>query len=346
MRIISGVPNLNAMATNRWSVGAILVGRRSDRRTLDELEAALFLDREDAVYKFQRFGLLLVLSAIIASGGIVADSTATVIGAMIVAPLGIPIMGVALATVVGSARRLSMAVLGVLVGAAAAALIGAIMSVFIPNGTDLLTNSQVAGRITPSVVDMVVALAVGLVAAVGMMRKDLSDVLPGVAIAISLVPPMCVVGITAAEGYWGASLGALILFATNVIAMVTAGIATFGLAQYAKSADLPDLNQRRIAGVVVAALLVLLIPLSVQTVEYIRLTQAQTAAVAATDDWIAGTGWTVKTVEVTRNQIAVEILGTGQPPDPQTLRSLLNQDVGMDIPLVLDVHQGEQLELS
>ena len=61
---------------------------------------------------------------------------------------------------------------------------------------------------------------------------------------------------------------------------------------------------------------------------------------------MAGTDWTVKTVNVTASQIYVEILGTGQPPDAQTLRSLLNQDVGMDIPLVLDVHQGEQIELS
>ena len=131
-------------------------------------------------------------------------------------------------------------------GAAGAGMVGAIMSVFIPNGTDLLANAQISGRISPSVVDMVVALAVGFVAAVGMMRRDLSDVLPGVAIAISLVPPMCVVGITAAEGYWGASLGALILFATNVIAMITAGIVTFGFAQYARAARGADLNQRRI----------------------------------------------------------------------------------------------------
>lgn len=332
------------MATNRWSIGAILVGRRSDRFSLEELESALFLDREDAVYKFQRFGLLLVLSAIIASGGIVADSTATVIGAMIVAPLGIPIMGVALATVVGSAQRFSRALGGVIVGALVAALIGAFMTVFIPSGVDLLTNPQIAGRISPSVVDMVVALAVGFVAAVGMMRRDLSDVLPGVAIAISLVPPMCVVGITAAEGYWRASLGALTLFATNVIAMVTAGIVTFGFAQYARAAQTPDLNQRRIFTAVLGAMLVLLIPLTVQSVQYVRLTEAQDGAVDAASGWVAGTGWTVKTVEVTRSQIYIEILGTGTPPPTDELMRLLDEQVNLSAPVEVDAHQGEEIE--
>lgn len=332
------------MAANRWSIGAILVGRRSDRRTLEELESVLFLDREDAVYKFQRFGLLLVLSAIIASGGIVSDSTATVIGAMIVAPLGIPIMGVALATVVGSAQRFTRALAGVIVGAAVAALIGAIMTVFIPSGVDLLGNAQVAGRISPSVVDMVVALAVGFVAAVGMMRSDLSDVLPGVAIAISLVPPMCVVGITAAEGYWSASLGALTLFATNVIAMVTAGIVTFGLAQYARAAAVSDLNQRRIFGAVLGALLVLLVPLTIQSMQYVQLTEAQGGAVNAASQWVAGTGWTVQEVDVSRSQIYVEILGTGTPPNTDDLMRLLDEQVDLRAPVQVDAHQGEEIE--
>lgn len=332
------------MAGNRWSIGAILVGRRSDRFSLEELESALFLDREDAVYKFQRFGLLLALSAIIASGGIVANSTATVIGAMIVAPLGIPIMGVALATVVGSAQRFSRALAGVIVGAAAAAGIGAVMTVFIPSGVDLLDNPQISGRISPSVVDMVVALAVGFVAAVGMMRRDLSDVLPGVAIAISLVPPMCVVGITAAEGYWAASAGALILFATNVICMVTAGIVTFGLAQYARAAQTPDLKQGRIFAAVLGAMLVLLIPLTVQSVQYVRLTEAQDGAVNATAQWVEGTGWTVKTVDVTRSLIYVEILGTGTPPSTDDLMELLNAQVDLSAPVEVDAHQGEEIE--
>ncbi len=332
-----------AMTTRTWTVGAILVGRASDRCTLDELEAKLFLDQSDAVYKFQRFGLLLVLSSIIASGGIVADSTATVIGAMIVAPLGIPIMGVALATVVGVWQRLSRAIAGVVIGAAAAAGIGAIMSIFIPRGADLMANSQIAGRVNPSLVDMLVALAVGFVAAIGMMRTDLSDVLPGVAIAISLVPPMCVVGITAAEGDWGSSARALILFATNVIAMITAGVIVFGLAQYGNTAErVVDLNRGRVLGMVIASLVVLAIPLGLQTYEYVRSTNSQQRALAVTQQWVAGTRFTVMEVEVTGTTMEARIIGTGQPPDISTLAAAL----GPEYTVRVDVQKGELLEVA
>jgi uncharacterized hydrophobic protein (TIGR00271 family) len=327
--------------TTRWTIGAILVGRRADRCSLEELEGKLFLDQSDAVYKFQRFGLLLVLSSIIASGGIVVDSTATVIGAMIVAPLGVPIMGVALATVVGVWQRLTRAIAGVVVGAAGAAAIGALMSIFVPRNADLLANPQIAGRVNPSLVDMLVALAVGFVAAIGMMRKDLSDVLPGVAIAISLVPPMCVVGITAAEGQWAESAGALILFATNVIAMITAGIIVFGLARYGQSNErVVDINRGRVLGVVLAALVVLAIPLGVQTWRYIESTNIEQKALVATQQWVMGTRFSVMEVTIDGTTVDARIIGTGEPPDINALAARL----GPEYTVRVDVQEGELLE--
>lgn len=333
------------MADTTWTLGSILVGRPSDRLRVEELETLLFLDRGEARYKFQRFGLLLVLSAIIASGGIIVDSTATVIGAMIVAPLGVPIMGVALATVVGSAARLTGAIAGVVGGALGAGLIGGVMAaMFIPETTDILTNPQVSGRISPSVVDMVVALAVGVVAAVGMMRKDLSDVLPGVAIAISLVPPMCVVGIAASETEWSAALGALILFATNVIAMITAGILTFAAAKYVTSdSALRDLNSRRVTVMIGIALVVLLVPLVLQTIEYTKLSRSQAGATAATEQWLAGSGWDLEYVKVSGDSIDVRILGTGQSPPVESLMALLDASVASGYEVTVDAQQGQSI---
>ena len=86
-----------SVRTAMRSAARVVVARPEDRMPLDQAEHALFLDSGDRAYKYQRFGLLLVLSSVIATGGIVLNSTATVVGAMIVAPLGVPIMGVALA---------------------------------------------------------------------------------------------------------------------------------------------------------------------------------------------------------------------------------------------------------
>src|SRR5262249_12152729 len=85
---------------------ALLTRVAGVRRTLPELQDWLFLDMGKAARKLSRFWILLGLSATIATTGILINSTATVIGAMIVAPLGTPIMGIGLAVVIGDGRRL------------------------------------------------------------------------------------------------------------------------------------------------------------------------------------------------------------------------------------------------
>ena len=91
------------------------------------------------------------------------------------------------------------------------------------------TNSQVAARVNPRLIDLIAALATGAVGSVALVRRDISDTLPGVAIAISLVPPLSVVGLTAESGEWDESFGALFLFATNVASILTTGIIVMAL---------------------------------------------------------------------------------------------------------------------
>ena len=85
------------------------------------------------------------------------------------------------------------------------------------------TNSQVAGRVSPKLIDLTAALATGVVGAFALVRSDVSDTLPGVAIAISLVPPLAVVGLTLESGQPTEAAGALLLFATNVAAIIATG---------------------------------------------------------------------------------------------------------------------------
>ena len=85
------------------------------------------------------------------------------------------------------------------------------------------TNTQVAGRVSPKLIDLTAALATGVVGAFALVRSDVSDTLPGVAIAISLVPPLAVVGLTLESDAPGEALGALLLFSTNVAAIIATG---------------------------------------------------------------------------------------------------------------------------
>ncbi len=189
----------------------------------DEVRDAVYLMTGDAAAKQSRFWLLLGLSAVIASAGVLSDSTATVIGAMIIAPLGTPIQGVAVGLAGGELRELLWSARLVLLAAIVVVGIGALMGFVLPEIVSPANNSQITGRVSPTLIDLVAAAATGLAGSLAISRRDIGDILPGVAIAISLVPPLAVVGITAQDGLWDDALGALLLFVTNMLAIIVVG---------------------------------------------------------------------------------------------------------------------------
>jgi len=83
--------------------------------------------------------------------------------------------------------------------------------------------------VNPRLIDLIAALATGAVGSVALVRRDISDTLPGIAIAISLVPPLTVVGLTAESRAWDESFGALFLFGTNVASILATGIVVMAL---------------------------------------------------------------------------------------------------------------------
>ena len=242
------------------------LGRNVTVADVDRMESKLFITAgDDRSRKWSAFWVLLVLAAIIASAGVVADSTATVIGAMIVAPLMTPILGTALALVLADRRHLLHNVGLVLAGAVVVVVIGYLVGASHAVDVVAATNSQVAGRVSPKLIDLTAALATGVVGAFALVRSDVSDTLPGVAIAISLVPPLAVVGLTLESGQPTEAAGALLLFATNVAAIIATG--TFVLLAF-RVRQAVAVSGRPIAAVskgtiavVVAAVILIAVPL-------------------------------------------------------------------------------------
>lgn len=126
----------------------------SQRRTLDELSDRLDLGGGDASAKRSAFWLMLVLSGVIPIAGVVADSTATVIGAMIIAPLSTPILGIAFGVVTGRAKVVGRSLLYVVVSVGVVVVLGAVVAQVLPNTTHVLANSQVVGRTSPTLMDL------------------------------------------------------------------------------------------------------------------------------------------------------------------------------------------------
>lgn len=296
---------------------------------LASLRGAVFFDGLNAPRKLSRFWVLLTLAAIIAAAGVVGDSTATVIGAMIVAPLMTPILGTMLSIVLADHANLIRSLTLVVGGALLAIAIGFLVGVLALNDVVAETNSQVAGRVNPRLIDLLAALATGVVGSVALVRSDISDTLPGVAIAISLVPPLSVVGLTMESGAYDQSLGALLLFLTNVTAILASGIivmALYGVHRLAytdRPSDQPPVNRRRAIIVVSVMALIIFVPLATSSVSIATERQRESKAQAAAEAFGESVGWDVVDVTTGHDEVIITMEGPLPVPDTAGLRAEL-----------------------
>lgn len=294
-----------------------------------QMRESVFIDGPDAGARLSRFWLLLVLSSIIAAAGVVADSTAAVIGAMIVAPLLGPIQGTMLATVLGDRANLIRSLLLVVMGAAAAVGIGYLIGMLVAGDVVAATNSQVAGRVSPRLIDLLAALGTGVVGSVALVRRDISDTLPGVAIAISLVPPLTVVGLTLESGAVGEALGALLLFVTNVVAIIATGIAVMAVYGVTKLAAAEKVDGSRRASLrkpvvlLLSMLIIVGIPLSLTSIEIGAKSIVERAVVDEVEAWGDAAGWRIQSIDYSTTELTIHLEGPLPQPDTDALEAAL-----------------------
>lgn len=174
--------------------------------------------------------LLEVLSSIIATFGLITDSAPVIIGAMLVAPLMSPLLGLSLASISGDELLLSRAVTAILRGAILTVIMGFLLTLtgnYLPFTPLIEPSSQIITHTQPSPFDLGVSIAGGIAAAFALAMPEISAALPGVAIATAFEPPLCTIGIGLALGNLPMAGGALLLFLTNTAAIVFAGVLTF-----------------------------------------------------------------------------------------------------------------------
>lgn len=239
-----------------------------------ERQAEVLKELEQASSPGFDYFLLVFLSCSIATFGLITDSVAVIIGAMLVAPLMSPILGLSLASVAGEQRMFSQAVMalieGVLLALALSALWGWIAQ-SLPFDLLLELPREVLSRTKPSPFDLGIALAGGAAAAYALAQPRLSAALPGVAIATALMPPVCTVGIGISLGNLNVALGAGLLFLTNMAAISFAGIMVFALLGF-RPANLENTWHHIPRSLFASAILVLLtaIPLVILTLRLVE----------------------------------------------------------------------------
>ncbi|MCC7363108.1 MAG: DUF389 domain-containing protein [Dehalococcoidia bacterium] len=247
--------------------------------------------RERATPDIQYF-LLIALSCVLATLGLVTNSVAVIIGAMLVAPLIGPIMGLSLASIRDEPRMYGRSAgalaTGVMVAVALSAIV-AILARELPFDALATLPPEVEVRTRPSFFDLGVALVGGAAGAYAVARmKDAAAVI-GVAIATALMPPLCCVGIGLAMSDGEVAGGAFLLFLTNFVAILFAALVVFLALGFRTKGRIWDATQTVLAASGVAFVAVLLVFLTLRTVNDARQeSRVRRAADDAVHDVIPG----------------------------------------------------------
>ncbi len=192
----------------------------SDHQFLDQFEQDARADQE--------FVVLTLAAGMIASLGLLANSSAVVIGAMLIAPWMLPLRAIAFAILQGRLRLVATALLTLLIGVGLT--VG--LSVLLGIGVALpILGSEVAARTQPNVLDLGVALVAGAIAAYASVRSKALSSLAGTAIAVALVPPVCAFGLLVAKAQWGDAFGALLLFAANLLGILSGALLALAICE-------------------------------------------------------------------------------------------------------------------
>ena len=191
-----------------------------------------------------RFYAMVAASTAIAAFGLIQNSTAVVIGAMLVAPLMTPIFGIALALVRGDASLLGRAIRAEVAGVIVTVSLAAGFGFVIP---ELEVTQEMLSRTRPNLLDLLVAVFAGFAGAYAMVDEHISPALPGVAIATAIVPPLANSGLCIALGSYYGAMGSFLLFFANFLSILLVASAIFfasGMAREIKAITKKDVFRR------------------------------------------------------------------------------------------------------
>jgi uncharacterized hydrophobic protein (TIGR00271 family) len=262
-----------------------------------------------------------------------------------------PILGTVFSVTVGDRVNVARSLGLVVAGAALVVALGVVFGFAVPIEVTSETSTQVAGRVSPRLVDLAAALATGAVGAFALAREDVSDTLPGVAIAISLVPPLAVVGLTLEAGRETEALGAMLLFLTNVGAILLSGIivmAVFRVHRVAAGGAASDGRAPRRARAVVfivAFVAIIVVPLAGATVQTTDLRRDASTIADVSREWAVASGWEVTALDQLADGFLVRIAGPLPSPPTEELRRDLDAAGLADVDVTVELIPAQRVAL-
>jgi uncharacterized hydrophobic protein (TIGR00271 family) len=285
------------------------------------------IDRENRIALVERlqssaawnfdFVTLMVLSTTMAAIGLIQNSAAVVIGAMLVAPLMTPLLGLGLALVQGNHMLARISLRSVILGLCVS-LLGGFLVGFFTLSLEEPTREMLA-RGGPGLLDLFVAFAAGLAAAYASSRPGLIAALPGVAIAAALVPPIATSGLALSLSDFPLAIGALLLFGINMVTIVLASMISLwmvGIRNLKKASGWIV----AVGSVIIVAVLALGVYLSLQPKEY-ELTEKLPEGLVEAVQEILGADYQLEGLSVAYDELGLQlrVSVSGKTPAPEEL---------------------------
>ena len=282
-----------------------------------------------------RFGILSALSTVLASFGLISNSIATLIAGMLLDPLMTPILAAAAAMVSGQPKRLAKATAFLVGGTGLAIATGWMIAAISPgfaSARDL--PPELLLRTSPTLLDLGVAVAAGFAAGYVLTHRDASSVLPGVAVAVALVPPLAAIGVLANVGAGAEARGAFLLYLTNLGAIIVVAMAllfTSGFAPHDRRQG-TQLPVRAGFAVTLLILVAVAVPLARQTLMLVDERNFRQAVLLTIDKWDPNSGSVDLTTELTgaRGKVSL-IVSTAKPEPASRLAAMVHERTGRPV---------------
>ena len=289
-----------------------------------------------------QYYVLVALSVIVITLGLLTDSESVVIGGMLIAPILPVLQALSLSTVRGSIRLFHRAISTLVVTFFIGVLLSFFVTLIVPfNGV----SEAILARTQPDFLFLIIALAAGLVGAIDMIWPSVGSLAAGVVVATALVPPLTVVGVGLAKLDWDITSQSFILFATNLVAVIFAGIILLlvaGFRPYHRAESVKLLWKNIFWSVIL--LLVVALPLGA-ALSHTANIEEQNLAISSTVQDILGKQAEIETINITSNKdllnIKVRLFNKAEPTDVQwselkdKLQERLNHKILLEINTII-----------
>lgn len=314
---------------DRWRRGA-------RPEVLDRAERSVYFTGAQRYAFIRRALILLTMSVQMACLGLYINSSPVVVAAMLVSPMMTPIIGLTIALVTGCpGRQIESALL--MAGASGYAFLAAwIIGLLLPKPA--VVPTVLLDYTDPRLADLAVALLAGAIAAYVLVHTEASAALPGVAVSLSLEPPLAAAGLTLAWGFGGLAADAFLMFIMNLAAIASAGAAVLILSGFLPVNALGHLRHRVKMGLIMAGVSVLIVayPLYQASTEVWKSTNDEEAVGAVVIPWAASAGAEVTDIKIDDAEVTISLTGSEQPA---TVDALINDvSAALNRPVEVRVH--------